>query len=272
MFAFYSISKVGIKKSIGVRYFVKLSYCGGDFHGWQRQASAYTVQQCLEDHFTTFFRQKVTFTGAGRTDTGVHARNYMAHIDLEISDDLPTIIFKLNWFLPKSIVVHDIVPVRPKAHARYDAIRRTYQYYITRSKDPFLHHLAYFYTPVLDLAAMNEAAQYLIGKHDFRSFARSGTDVNNFICDVQDAFWEEDQQQYVFTITANRFLRNMVRAVVGTLLEVGRGKLSENDLPVIMAAGDRRKAATSAPAKGLFLSQIDYADAIFEAPQKNLTR
>lgn len=251
-----------------MRYFVKLSYYGGDFHGWQRQAREYTVQQCLEDHFTTFFRQKVSFTGAGRTDTGVHARNYMAHINLETSDNLQTIIFKLNWYLPKSIVIHDIVPVRPKAHARYDAVSRTYQYYITAFKDPFLHHLAYFYTPELNLDAMNTAAQYLTGKHDFKSFARSGTDVSNYICDVKCAFWEQIQQQYVFTITANRFLRNMVRAVVGTLLEVGRGRLSDNAIPEIMAARDRQKAATSAPAKGLFLSNIEYPDDIFIPSEK----
>ncbi|MCF8331537.1 MAG: tRNA pseudouridine(38-40) synthase TruA [Bacteroidales bacterium] len=248
-----------------MRYFVKLSFNGAAFHGWQKQPGEISVQQSLEDHFSTFLRQQVKFTGAGRTDAGVHAKHFIAHADMMIEhhNQLKDFIFKINRFLPKEIVIHDVIPVRPDAHARFDALSRTYHYYIISEKNPFIQHLSFLYTTKIDLDKMNKAADLLIGQKDFKSFAKTGTNVQNYICTIYEAYWEEQNNQLVFVIRADRFLRNMVRAIVGTLIDVGRGYLKPEDIRQIIDARDRKKAGTSVPGHALFLMNISYPDDVF---------
>ncbi|MCF8218535.1 MAG: tRNA pseudouridine(38-40) synthase TruA [Bacteroidales bacterium] len=246
------------------RYFIELSFDGGPFHGWQRQKAHYTVQQCLEDHMSVFLKQNVAVMGAGRTDAGVHAKNFFAHTDIDMKDlDINDFVYKMNRFLPSSVVLHNLHPVKKDAHARFDAIERSYKYYITTVKDPFLNDYAHIFLAPLDLTKMNEAAKYLIGTHDFSSFARSGTDVNNFICDVRKARWFSDNKLLVFHISADRFLRNMVRAIVGTLIDVGRGQIEVEDVEKIMSYKNRQYAGKSVPGKGLFLCKINYPEHLF---------
>lgn len=247
------------------RFFIRLSYNGNGFHGWQRQNNKPSVQQCLEEHFSTLLRQTVEFTGAGRTDASVHASNYYAHSDFDLQEfTRADLVYKINRFLPQSIVVHDAIPVKENAHARFDAISRTYKYYISKEKTPFYNHLSWFYSGPLDVVKMNEAAKLLWGKKDFKSFSKTGMDVNNYLCDVTEAFWSQDGDILVFQISANRFLRNMVRAIVGTLVDVGRGHISVNYISEILKAQDRGFAGTSVPGHGLFLTDITYPDTIFE--------
>ncbi len=241
------------------RYFMELSYNGTRYHGWQIQPNAHTVQAELEHCLGTFLRQIVPVTGAGRTDTGVHAAYYVAHFD---ADDLPyschDMVEKLNRFLPHDIALHRIWPVHANAHARFSAISRTYQYFISRRKDPFSTAFSWHYYQPLDVEAMNSAAQLLTGISDFTSFSKLHTDVNTNLCNVIRAEWLERDHQLVFTISADRFLRNMVRAVAGTLIEVGKGKLLPGQLLSIAEAMDRSAAGTSLPAAGLFLTGVGY--------------
>ncbi|MFW6019214.1 MAG: tRNA pseudouridine(38-40) synthase TruA [Bacteroidales bacterium] len=246
------------------RYFIKFSFNGKLYHGWQRQREHYTVQQCLEDYLSVFLQQNISVVGAGRTDAGVHAVNFIAHTDMDLNGlAMKDFIFKMNRFLPPSIVLHNLYRVNNDAHARFDAIKRSYTYYINREKDPFFNDFAHVFLAPLDLEKMNEAAKFIEGTHDFSSFARSGTDVNNYICDVKQAFWVAESKRFVFYITADRFLRNMVRAIVGTLIDVGRGHIAIKDVPNIMAQKDRQYAGKSVPAKGLFLTEIVYPDRLF---------
>ena len=246
------------------RYFIELSFNGEPFHGWQRQKEAYTVQQCLEEHFSVFLKQNVSVMGAGRTDAGVHAKNFFAHTDIDLKGLFPKdFVYKMNRFLPHSIVLHNLYPVIDNAHARFDAIRRTYHFYLTTEKDPFMNSFSHAYFEKMDLQKMNEAAKYLIGSKDFRSFARTGVNVNNYVCDIKQAFWTSENNLLIFHITADRFLRNMVRAIVGTLMDVGRGRLEIEDVPKIIDSKDRRNAGKSVPGKGLFLTEIQYPDHIF---------
>ncbi len=241
------------------RYFTELSFKGTRYHGWQVQPNALSVQEVLETTFSTFMRQRIEVTGAGRTDTGVHASYYVAHFDAE---SLPfaaaDLVEKLNRFLPNDIALKSIREVGPEMHARFSAIRRTYQYFISRVKDPFTLDTSYQYLWPLDVEAMNQAAEVLLGWEDFTSFSKLHTDVKTNICHVTEAFWKEEGTQLVFTISADRFLRNMVRAIVGTLLEVGRGKLTHDGLITILEKKDRSAAGTSAPPQGLFLTDIQY--------------
>ena len=248
-----------------MRYFVKLSFNGASFHGWHKQPGDDSVQQCLEQHFSTFLRQKVQFTGAGRTDAGVHAKNYVAHADMLIDQNLNLndFIYKMNKFLPDEIVIHDVMPVQPGAHARFDALSRTYQYYISTEKDPFFSDLSYFHTTPLDMEVMNKAAELLKGHKDFKSFSKTGTDVKSYMCNIYEAYWKREHNRLIFVIRADRFLRNMVRAIVGTLIDVGRGYLAPEDLKDIIEARDRQKAGTSVPGHGLFLVNISYPGDIF---------
>lgn len=249
-----------------MRYFIKFSYLGTDFHGSQRQPNGITVQETMEQAFNMIFREEIPLTFAGRTDAGVHAREMYAHFDLSNSH-LPiasNLVFRLNGILPNSIAIHDIVPVTDEAHARFTAKSRTYQYHIVDHKNPFLHDLATRVRPGLDFDAMNEAAKYLIGKQDFASFCRSNTDVKTTICDLTYAHWEVKENGHaVFTITADRFLRNMVRAVVGTLFEVGRGKMTIEQFAEVITQHTRTAAGDSAPAEGLYLTQILYPEEIW---------
>ena len=249
-----------------MRYFIKFSYLGTEFHGSQRQPNGITVQETMEQTLKMIFREEVPLTFAGRTDAGVHAREMYAHFDLANSQlpIAPNLVFRLNGILPNSIAIHDIVPVTDEAHARFTAKSRTYEYHIVDHKDPFLHDLATRVRPGLDFNAMNEAAKCLIGKQDFASFCRSNTDVKTTICDLTFAHWEVKENGHaVFTITADRFLRNMVRAVVGTLFEVGRGKMTPGQFAQVISQHTRTAAGDSAPAEGLYLTQIIYPEEIW---------
>lgn len=246
------------------RYFAKLSFKGTRYFGWQIQPGHITVQEVLETTFSTFFRQRVAMTGAGRTDTGVHASRYVAHFEAgNLPDELSDLVFKLNRFLPGDISIHSIIPVHPDAHARFSAISRTYQYFITRVKDPFCSDTAYLCLWPLDVESMNQAASLLLNNHDFTSFSKLHSDVKSNICKVEYARWEQADNKLVFTITADRFLRNMVRAVAGTLLEVGKGKLSVPDFEEIILKKNRNVAGTSAPALGLILTEVKYPEGIY---------
>ncbi|MEP2934843.1 MAG: tRNA pseudouridine(38-40) synthase TruA [Gilvibacter sp.] len=245
-----------------MRYFIQISFKGTHYHGWQRQPNANTVQQEIENCLTKLLKSEISIMGAGRTDTGVHAKQLFAHFDSDEIIDIEHLLFKINNFLPKDIAVKKLFRVKDKAHARFDATSRTYMYYVSLAKDPFTHELNSMCLKDVDVAAMNNAAQLLIGKHDFECFARAHSDVKTFFCDVRKASWVQKEQMLIFTITADRFLRNMVRAVVGTLLNVGLGRTSLDQFKAIMASKDRSKAGASASAAGLFLTQVTYLDEI----------
>ena len=250
-----------------MRYFIRFSYLGTDFHGSQRQPNGNTVQETMEKALEMIFREEVPLTFAGRTDAGVHAREMYAHMDINdevMQREEGRLVFRLNGILPDSIAIYDILPVTDEAHARFDAIRRTYEYHIVDHKNPFLHDLATRVRPGLNFDAMNEAAKHLIGQQDFASFCRSNTDVKTTICDLTYAHWEVKENGHaVFTITADRFLRNMVRAVVGTLFEVGRGKMTIEQFAEVITQHTRSAAGDSAPAEGLYLTQIIYPEEIW---------
>ena len=246
-----------------MRYFITFSYRGTDFHGSQTQPNGNTVQAEMEAAFATILREPVALTFAGRTDAGVHAEKMIAHFDWPKA--LPAnFIGRLNNLLPASIAVSNILRVTDEAHARFDATARTYRYRITTRKDPFLCFTHTRVAAGLDFEAMNQAAQRLLGKQDFASFCRVHTDVKTTICDVREAKWvRENETEAYFVITADRFLRNMVRAVVGTLFEVGRGKMTEQQFTDIIAARNRCRAGHSAPAEGLSLVEIIYPKNIY---------
>ena len=247
-----------------MRYFITFSYNGTDFHGSQSQPNGNTVQAEMEAAFATILRQPVPLTFAGRTDAGVHAEKMVAHFDVEkaVPDNFGA---RLNNLLPLSIAVSDLRPVRDDAHARFDATARTYRYRITTRKDPFLYITHTRVAPGLDFEAMNQAAALLLGKQDFASFCRVHTDVKTTICDVSEAKWvRESETEYSFLITADRFLRNMVRAVVGTLFEVGRGHMPPEAMTDVINAHHRSSAGHSAPAEGLSLVEIIYPQNIYQ--------
>ena len=248
-----------------MRYFLRFAYDGTAFHGSQRQPNGVTVQETMEQALAMIFREPIPLTFAGRTDAGVHAREMYAHFDIGCQlPDAGHICFRLNGILPDSIAIFDIFPVTDDAHARFSAVRRTYEYHIVDHKDPFLCQQATRVRPGLDFDAMNEAAQLLIGKQDFASFCRTNTDVKTTICDLTHAEWKQlGNGHAVFTIAADRFLRNMVRAVVGTLFEVGRGKMTKEQFAEVITQHNRCAAGDSAPAEGLFLVQIDYPQELF---------
>ncbi len=241
------------------RYFIQLSYKGTHFHGWQIQPNAVTVQETLEKAVSLLLREEIKIIGCGRTDTGVHAKDFFAHFDCEtLNFELPKLTFKLNSLLPKDIAVQHIFEVHSDAHARFDATERTYKYYISKVKTPFRYEESYFYPFPLNINAMNKTAKKLLDYTDFTSFSKLHTDVKTNNCVIKEAYWKETDEQLIFTITANRFLRNMVRAIVGTLLEVGKEKCSVERFCEIIEAKDRGKAGSSAPAEGLFLHKIVY--------------
>lgn len=246
-----------------MRYFIEFAYRGTDYHGSQRQPNGNTVQSELEAAFATIMREPVSLTFAGRTDAGVHAQMMMAHFDVE--NAVPANLdARLNNLLPDSIAVISIRQVIDLAHARFDALARTYHYRITTRKDPFLFINHARVAAGLDFEAMNRAAQQLLGKQDFTSFCRTHTDSKTMICDVREAQWiRENETEAYFVITADRFLRNMVRAVVGTLFEVGKGRMSEEEFGDVIAAHDRCRAGHSVPAEGLSLVEIKYPEIIY---------
>ena len=250
-----------------MRYFIRFAYDGTAFHGSQRQPNGVTVQETMEQALAMIFREPIPLTFAGRTDAGVHAREMYAHFDISeeaMRREAERLVFRLNGILPDSIAIFDIYPVTDDAHARFSAVRRTYEYHIVDHKDPFLCQQATRVRPGLDFDAMNEAAQLLIGKQDFASFCRTNTDVKTTICDLTHAEWKKlGNGHAVFTIAADRFLRNMVRAVVGTLFEVGRSKMTKEQFAEVITQHNRCAAGDSAPAEGLFLVQIDYPQELF---------
>ena len=251
-----------------MRYFVRFSYDGTSFHGSQRQPNGLTVQETMEQALTMIFREELSLTFAGRTDAGVHAREMYAHMDIDeeaMRREGERLVFRLNGILPDSIAIFDIYPVTDDAHARFSAVRRTYEYHVIDHKDPFLLPYATRLRQPLDYAAMNEAALLLIGKQDFASFCRTHTDVKTTICDLTQAQWKELENGHaVFTISADRFLRNMVRAVVGTLFQVGQGKMTKEQFAQVIAQHNRCSAGDSAPAQGLYLTHIQYPQEIFK--------
>ncbi len=271
-----------------MRYFVQFSYLGTNYHGSQTQPNGITVQETMEKAFSTILREPIALTFAGRTDAGVHARKMVAHFEtaalkdrcaegpLSLKDRCAEglLVDKLNSLLPEDIAVEKIEPVSDDLHARFSAKSRTYEYHITTAKDPFLTGRAARVAPGLDFEAMNKAAQYLLGTHDFASFCKVHTDVKTTICTVTQAQWtispkdglsaedghtaKRSYSKAVFQITADRFLRNMVRAVVGTLFDIGRGKRKPEDMLNILEQKNRCSAGQSAPAEGLYLVDIVY--------------
>lgn len=243
-----------------MRFFIRLSYLGQGFCGWQSQQNAPSVQQALEDALAIAFGRPTPVVGAGRTDAGVNARDYFAHFDAEESDfkQPERLLHKINAILPRGIAVYGFYRVPEDAHARYDAFSRTYRYYIHTFKDPFAT-CSWYYTFPIDIDAMNRAAEMLLGTRDFACFEKKGSDNRTTVCTVTDAHWEEVAPGHlVFTVTANRFLRNMVRAMVGTLLEVGRGRTAPEDIPELLLSADRCRAGQSVPGEALFLEEIRY--------------
>ncbi len=247
------------------RYFIFLSFRGTAYNGWQIQPGKHTVQGVLTKALSTVLSSQIAVTGAGRTDTGVHASFFCAHFDA-VRNDLDNdgqLLYNLNSILPDDIAIKRIVKVNPDANARFDAISRTYQYTVTRVKDPFCADTAWLLYWQLDIDRMNEAAAILLKHSDFTSFCRLHGSNRTNICRVTHARWTDEQEKLIFTITADRFLRNMVRAVVGTLIPAGRGKLALNDFDAILRGKNRGLAGQSAPAHGLSLTAIGYPGNIF---------
>lgn len=247
------------------RYFIYLAYDGTNYHGWQIQPNGISVQECLMKALATFLRREIEVIGAGRTDAGVHATLMVAHFDFEGDAlDVELVADKLNRLLPPDISVYQVRRVKSDAHARFDATARTYKYYITTSKNPFNRQYRCRIHGNLDFKRMNEAAQELFDYSDFTSFSKLHTDVRTNICRITMAEWTQvDEATWVFTIRADRFLRNMVRAIVGTLLEVGRGKMTVRDFKQVIELQDRGKAGTSAPGQALFLVNVEYPENLF---------
>lgn len=247
------------------RYFIKLAYWGAAYHGWQMQDNAISVQQKLEEGLSIMFREKVSVTGAGRTDTGVHAKEFFAHFNLErsfSSAELDKIAFKLNGFLPNDIYIESIFPVAADSHARFDALSRTYHYLISPRKDPFHTHSAWLVYGALDIEKMNRGAEILFDYTDFTSFSKLHTDVKTNNCKIMEAYWEKQDHLLLFHIKADRFLRNMVRAIVGTLVDLGKDRIEADDIKRIIEAKNRSQAGMSVPAHGLYLAGIEYPEGI----------
>jgi len=247
-----------------LRYFVAFSYFGQAYHGWQRQPNALTVQELMEESLSTLLKSPLNLVGAGRTDAGVHAKIMYAHFDFEEISSLTELTYRLNAFLPDDIAIQKILVVPENAHARFDALERTYEYWIVQKKNPFYKDTAHYIKQPLDIPAMNKAASILLEYDDFECFSKSNTDVKTYRCKIKSAIWNSEEDKLVFSITADRFLRNMVRAVVGTLLDVGLGRITTEDVKTIIKNKDRSAAGASVPAKGLYLTKVSYPSTILE--------
>ncbi|MFA7081639.1 MAG: tRNA pseudouridine(38-40) synthase TruA [Bacteroidales bacterium] len=248
-----------------MRYFLHLSYNGTNFCGWQIQPNEPSIQENLETAFLHLLKEKIGITGCGRTDTGVHALNYYAHFDYKElqKDEIEELVFKLNRYFGFDIKVLGLFKMKPDAHTRFDAGSRTYKYYIANKKQPFNNDFSHYYSRRLNIDKMNEACQKLITYTDFTSFSKLHTQVNNNNCKILSAYWEKKDDMVVFTIEANRFLRNMVRSIVGTMVEVGIEKIGIRAFCEIIEAKDRSRAGASFPAKALFLDNIKYDKELF---------
>lgn len=247
-----------------MRYFVELKYDGGAYCGWQRQPSGQSVQNAIEDAISRVLREQVLITGAGRTDTGVNASYYVAHFDVDHEIDTAQLRFKLNMMLAKDISIDSIQRVDDMAHARYHATEREYTYFISFEKNAFLRSVSWMYYHRLDVEKMNEAASKLLEYEDFTSFAKLNSNNKTNICHIRHAQWTLESENVLrFTIRADRFLRNMVRSIVGTLVDVGRGRYTPEDFARIIEARDLSRSSAGAPAQGLFLSDIVYPEQTF---------
>jgi tRNA pseudouridine38-40 synthase len=247
------------------RYFIFFSFKGTSYHGWQVQPNSVTVQKIMDQALSKILGERISTNGAGRTDSGVHATVFCAHFDSLNSGLINenNLIFRLNRFLPEDISVTSIKRVLPEAHARFSAVSRTYEYYISRVKDPFSEDSSWFLYGNLDIESMNKASSILLNFSDFTSFSRLHSDNKTNICRILKAGWTDSDTRLVFTIQADRFLRNMVRAIVGTMVELGTGKINTEEFEKIIQSKNRSSAGMSAPAKGLFLVDIEYPEEIF---------
>lgn len=241
-----------------LRYFIELSYQGTAYHGWQNQPNAVSVQEKLEQALSLILRRTTEVVGAGRTDAGVHARQIFAHFDFFEPIDLKELQYKLNSILPKDIAVRNIFEVQAQSHARFDAVSRSYEYHIVQQKDPFSIHRAFYLKLKPDVEKMNLGAKILLEYTNFKCFSRSRTDVKTYNCRIIRAEWIQEADKLIFYITADRFLRNMVRAVVGTLLDIGLGKLEVEAMHEIIKSENRGEAGASVPAHGLYLTGVEY--------------
>lgn len=248
-----------------MRYFLHLAYNGAYFHGWQIQNGQISVQEALQDALKHILKQEIELTGCGRTDSGVHSSDFYAHFDyMELTNQqIENIVFRLNRYFTHEILIYGLYKMQDQAHARFDAINRTYKYYISEEKQPFNNDFVYYHPWKLDIDKMNQACELLKGTQDFTSFSKLHTQVNNNICTITFAQWERKDNQIVFTITANRFLRNMVRAIVGTMLLVGKEKISLEEFEQIIKNKDRNQAGVSVPGKALFLFKVEYPKELY---------
>jgi tRNA pseudouridine38-40 synthase len=253
-----------------MRYFIEIAYKGTKYHGWQVQANAYTVQEAFNRALGTLLKEDVETLGSGRTDTGVHASQQFVHVDTNKHLQTHPHLYQLNALLPADIVAKNIFPVAANAHARFDALSRSYEYRISPEKNPFLKDMCYLYTKPLDVAAMNEAAALLLTYEDFTCFSRVKTDVNHFLCTIHEACWKNSGDLLIFYIRANRFLRGMVRAIVGTLLEVGLHKLTLDGFEQVLMSKDRKAAGRSVPPDGLFLTNVQYDEQLLKGSEEML--
>ncbi len=251
-----------IKIKRGLRYFVELSYFGKNYHGWQNQPNSISVQEVLEKNLSKVLRSSIEIVGAGRTDAGVHAVQMFAHFDHIENIDGTLLKYKLNSMLPKDVAISEIFQVKEDTHARFDATSRSYEYHLVQEKDPFNTDLAWFLRHELDVEKMNQAAAILKEYSGFKCFSKSRTDVRTYNCRIVEAEWKIKGEKLVFHITADRFLRNMVRAVVGTLIEIGQNKYPVSHMHEVIKSEDRGKAGTSVPAHGLYLTRITYPENI----------
>ena len=241
-----------------MKYFFEIAYDGSNYHGWQKQDNAISIQEVIAEKIATYLNiPDLDVVGCGRTDAGVHASQYFFHLDIELID-VSKALFNLNNMLPNDICIHSIFKMDENVHARFDAVSRTYNYYIHQKKNPFIDNFSLYYKKDLDLKAMNDACLFFLGKQDFTSFSKLHTGAKTNFCTISEINWTKTNDELTFQITANRFLRNMVRSIVGTMLEVGIGKIDSSEIPRILSAKDRNSAGYSVPAQGLFLEKVVY--------------
>ena len=249
------------------RYFIEFSYDGSGYHGIQKQLNSLTIQEVLETNISKYTGSHINLTLAGRTDAGVHAKQMFAHFDIDFDFDKNNFCRSLNMMIPKDICIECLSSVDKDSHARFDAINRTYEYFIVYEKDPFNYKFFYYLKDKLDIDKMNDSCSILLNHKNFKCFSKSNTDVKTYLCNIEHAEWDIIENGYRFSITANRFLRNMVRSIVGTMIEIGTCKITDKDLQKILDSEDRREAGYSVPASGLFLSNVTYKN-IFETSWK----
>lgn len=247
-----------------MRYFLDISYLGTQFHGWQIQPNGNTVQAEIEKALSTILKNEISILGSGRTDTGVHATQQIAHFDFQSPIEPSDLVYKMNSFLPKDISVNAIQLVGDETHSRFDAKKRTYHYHLHQAKNPFKTKSSYYFNQPLNVDLIVEACEIIKGWQNFECFSKVHTEVNNFNCEIFNIDWVKKKNSYLFVVSANRFLRGMIRAMVGTLLDVGVGKTSIAQFVQILESGDRQKAGRAVPAHGLFLERVEYSSEIYK--------